>query len=469
LLRIKGFFTNSAGILTSRVVGFIRDFTTASILGANIYSDIFFVAFKLPNLLRHIFAEGAFAQAFMPSFAAARFKGRFAMQVFMTLLGVIALLSLVVTLFSEVVTAAIAWGFDAQTRALAAPLVAINFYYLNFIFVATFLAALLQYRKHFAVAAFSTALLNLSMIAALLLARDREAAEIVYFLSFGVLVGGVLQVAVHLLAVRRLRLWPLLIGGVKKKRDVQADTGRFKKSFIPAIFGASTIHISAFVDTVLASFLAAGSISYLYYANRIFQLPLALFAIAISMALFPVIARAIARKDRASALASLEKSFWVLLFLLSGSMVGGMMLSDGLIWLLFERGAFERSDTLMSGGVLFWYMVGLLPFGLARIFSLWLYSNHQQTKAAKIAGWSLGVNVLFSLALIGPMGAPGLALASSIGGMVLLLLSVNAFGWQPFWGMIRLKWLALLAGALLLEVVVIGLFKEWVGYEGLFL
>ena len=437
-------------------------------MGANIYTDIFFVAFKLPNMLRHIFAEGAFSQAFMPGFAAARFKGRFAMQVFLTLLAIIALLSLVVTLFAEATTAAIAWGFDASTRELAAPLVAINFYYLNFIFVATFLAALLQYRKHFAVPVFSTSLLNLTMIAALLLARDREAAEIVYALSYAVLVGGALQVLIHIMAVRRLRLWPLLIGGIKKKRDTREDTDRFRKSFIPAMFGASTIHISAFVDTVLASFLVAGSISYLYYANRIFQLPLALFAIAVSMALFPVIARAIAQKERAQALAFLERSFWLLLFLLSGAMVGGMMLSEGIIWLLFERGAFERADTLVSGGVLFWYMVGLVPFGLARIFSLWLYSHHQQARAAKIAGWSLGVNVIFSLALIGPMGAQGLALASSIGGVVLLILSLNAFGWQQFWGMIRLKWLLLLAGVLVIEGALITLFKAAVGYDTLF-
>lgn len=464
----KGVFTNSAGILTSRVAGFVRDFTTASILGANVYSDIFFVAFKLPNLLRHIFAEGAFTQAFLPSFTAARYKGRFSAEIFLWLFGVILILSFAATFFAEILTLLMAWGFSEETRQMAAPFVALNFWYLDFIFVVTFLMALLHYRKHFAVSAFSTALLNLSMIIALLIAKDKEQIEIVWYLSFGVLAGGLLQVLVHIAALRGKRLIPMLVGGFKKKRDVSADTSRFRRSFFPAVFGASSIHLAAFIDTLLASFLAAGSISYLYYANRIFQLPLAIFAIAVSMALFPVIARAIKRGDENGAIALLSRNFWLLAFLLSASAVGGLLLSEGIIWLLFERGAFTREDTIVTGQALGMYLIGLIPFGLARIFSLWLYSNHRQMDAAKISAWALGGNIVFSLALIGPFGVLGLALAGSLSGFILLYLNLRAFGWQRFWGMIRAKFVFLLVLTLLIEAALIEGFKYLVEYRGFF-
>jgi putative peptidoglycan lipid II flippase len=465
---LKGIFTNSAGILVSRIAGFIRDFATASILGANIYSDIFFVAFKLPNLFRSIFAEGAFTQAFLPSFTAARYKGAFSVWIFWRLSCAVLILSIFASVFSEYLTAAIAWGFDDQTRKIAAPLVAFNFWYLDLVFLVSFLTALLHYRKSFAAPAFSTALLNVAMIAALILAREKSEEAIVWFLSFGVLIGGVLQLLLHIAALRGKRLIPMLIGGLKKKREIKADSNRFYKAFFPAVFGASTIHISAFLDTLLATFLAAGSVSYLYYANRIFQLPLALFALAVSMALCPSIAKAIKRGDEKESIALLAKNFWLLAFLLSLSALGGALLSDGIIWLLFERGAFEREDTISAAGVLAFYMIGLVPYGLSRLFALWLYSNHQQALAAKNAAIALGFNALLSLALIAPMGIRGLALSGSIAGGALLFLSAKAFGWQRVLGMIRAKYVVALLIALVLEALAIEGFKLVVDYQGIF-
>ena len=141
---IKNIFTNSVGILLSWILGFLRDLLTASILGANVYSDIFFVAFKLPNLFRRIFAEGAFAQSFIPSFTSSNKKIQFSTIIFLQLLTFIILLSIIVSIFSSFVTQIIAIGFDKQTITLASPLVAICFYYLPLIFIVTFLAALLQ-------------------------------------------------------------------------------------------------------------------------------------------------------------------------------------------------------------------------------------------------------------------------------------------------------------------------------------
>lgn len=421
---IKSIFTNSSGILVSRILGFIRDLLTASILGANIYSDIFFVAFKLPNLFRRIFAEGAFTQAFIPSYVKSKYKIRFSSIIFLQLFAFLILLSLVVTLFSTLITKAIALGFDEQTIELAAPLVAINFYYLPLIFVVTFMAALLQYKHHFATTAFSTALLNLALIAALLISKDLEKYEITFYLSYGVLAGGFLQVLVHLLAVKKYNLCKIFTFRKHKKKE----ENRFYKSFFGATLGSSTAHISAFLDTWLASFLVSGSISYLYYANRVFQLPLALFAIATSVALFPMIAKAIKNKDENRALKLMKKSSIILIGLLSLATLIGIVFDNEIIWLLFERGAFSSTDTTNTALILTMYLIGLLPYGLAKIFSLWLYSHEKQFLAAKISMKALAFNIVFSLLLIKPYGAAGLAFASTLSGFILLILTLKEFG-----------------------------------------
>lgn len=423
---IKSIFTNSSGILVSRILGFIRDLMTASVLGANIYSDIFFVAFKLPNLFRSIFADGAFSQAFIPSYAKSNHKIRFSSIVFLQLFGFLIILSLLVMTFSHLVAKAIAIGFDEKSIELAAPLFAINFFYLPMIFIVTFMGALLQYKKHFATSAFSTALLNLAMIGSLLLAQNMEKYEITFYLSYGVLFGGFLQILVHLYAVKKLNLCKIF----HFKKSKPRGENRFYKNFFSATLGSSTLHLSAFIDTWLASYLVSGSISYLYYANRIFQLPLALFAIATSIALFPMVARAIKNKNEDIALKLMKKSALILFVLLFISTLIGIIFNDFIIKLLFERGEFTPQDTQNTAFILSMYLIGLLPFGLAKIFSLWLYANEKQFLTAKISMYSLGCNIVFSLILIKPFGAAGLAFAGTIGGFVLFFLTLKAFGFK---------------------------------------
>ncbi len=456
----KAIFTNSFGILFSRVLGFFRDLLTASALGANIYSDIFFIAFKLPNLFRRIFAEGAFTQVFIPAFARSRHKAVFSVHIFLVFFSIIGLITLLVNVAPQLFTKAIATGFDAHTIALASPFVAVNFWYLPLIFSVTFLSAMLQYRHHFATSAFSTALLNLSLIGALYLSHDKSQSQIVYYLSFGVVIGGILQLCVHLFAIYKLGLAKLLFGGFKylhvKSKSIKKETKKFRANFFPAVWGNSTAQVSAFLDTFLASFLATGSISYLYYANRIFQLPLALFAIATSIALFPRIARYLKNNDETKALANLEKAFWFLAFLLTGSTIGGIILSHEIIWLLFQRGAFDAADTANTSAVLQMYMLGLLPFGIQKLFVLWLYAKEMQKEAAKIATISLIVYISFALAFISPFGVAGLALASSIGGFVSLFFTIKIFGAQHFFAILRSKYLIYLAiGSILLTILLL--------------
>jgi len=462
----KAIFTNSFGILISRILGFVRDLLTASALGANIYSDIFFIAFKLPNLFRRIFAEGAFTQVFIPSFTRVRQKSIFAVNIFVIFLSIILLISLFVNILPQLATKAIAVGFSSETITIASPFVAINFWYLPLIFSVTFLSALLQYKHHFATTAFSTALLNLSLIGALILSKDKAHIDIVYYLSFGVVIGGVLQLIAHFIAIQRLGLFKLLYGGFKylhvKSKKIQKDTHKFRQQFFPAMWGNSTAQVSAFLDTFLASFLVTGSISYLYYANRIFQLPLALFAIATSIALFPRVAKYLKNNDEVKALANLKKAFWFLTFLLSASMVGGIILSKEITWLLFERGAFDAQDTKNTALVLQMYMLGLLPFGLQKLLILWLYAKQMQTQAAKIATFSLIVYTVFALSFITTLGVSGLALASTLGGFTSFILTVKSFGYKNFLEIIHSKNIIYLFIGIIVFTVLLLFFKDFV-------
>ena len=462
----KAIFTNSFGILFSRILGFVRDLMTASVLGANIYSDIFFIAFKLPNLFRRIFAEGAFTQVFIPAFARSKHKAVFSVNTFLVFLSVILLITLLVNLIPAFFTKAIAVGFNAQTIEIAAPYVAINFWYLPLVFAMTFLSGMLQYKNHFATTAFATALLNLSLIGALYLSTNKSESEIVYYLSVGVVIGGTLQLIAHLIAIQRMGLLKLLFGGVKylrvKSKIIKKDTTKFYKNFFPAVWGNSTAQVSAFLDTFLASFLVTGSISYLYYANRIFQLPLALFAIATSIALFPRVARYLKNNDEIKAKENLKKAFWFLAYVLTASTLGGIILAHEITWLLFERGAFSMQDTANTTAVLQMYMLGLLPFGIQKLFVLWLYAKELQMKAAKIATLSLAVYITFALLFISPLGVAGLALASTLGGLVSFIFTIRVFGVKNFFDILRSKnALYLVVGSIILTILLL-LLKDFI-------
>jgi putative peptidoglycan lipid II flippase len=457
---LRSFLTNSGGIFISRILGFFRDILTAFVLGANIYSDIFFVAFKLPNLFRRVFAEGAFTQAFLPAFTKSNHKGRFAAAILVRFSSFIFLLSLLVMVAAPWVTKLIAYGFDDSAIALATPLVRINFWYLLLIYLVTFMASLLHYRGHFATTAFSTALLNIAMIGALLISDPLTPQDTVWNLSWGVVLGGILQALVHLWAIKKWRMARMLFAGLKRFKKNSSQTKPFYRNFFHAVLGSSTAQLSAFLDTWLASFLAFGSISYLYYANRVFQLPLALFAIALSVALFPMVTRSLKQKDFKKAHKSLSDGFWILTFLLSMAALGGIVLSHEITWLLFQRGAFTHEDSENTAWVLQMYLAGLLPFGLAKLFSLWLYATERQKEAAKISAWSLGVNIFFSLLLIKPMGAGGLALASSLSGFLLLALTLRAYGYKYFLAIMRPKLFIILFFTLLFESFLLWGFKE---------
>lgn len=211
----KAFFTNSSGIMCSRVFGFFRDIYTANVLGAGIYSDIFFVAFKFPNLFRRVFGEGAFAQSFLPSFINSQKKGIFSINVFFIFAFGLILLSLLVWGGSRWVTKLLAYGFDEKTIILAEPIVVINFWYLELVFIVTFFSTILQYKNNFWVSAYNSALLNICMICALYVAKDSDMMGVIYILSYGVLCGGVAQILLHFYPLYKLGFFKLFSVGIE--------------------------------------------------------------------------------------------------------------------------------------------------------------------------------------------------------------------------------------------------------------
>jgi len=455
-MRFKSIFSNSFGILISRITGLGRDIMMTSTLGASVWSDVFLMAFKFPNLFRRIFAEGSFTQSFMPSYVASRQKGVFAVAIFLRFMLIIIAFSFLVTLFPDFFTKLLAWDWGKDLISKTAPLTVINFWYLDLIFIVTFLGTLLQYKEHFFTTAFSTVWLNIAMIACLIYYAKSSPETIVYALSFSILAGGLLQVLTHIYAIRKKGLSKILIGGWKyrKVKDVKEEESKFKKLFIPSVIGNSTAQIASFIDTSLASFLVAGSVSYLFYANRVFQLPFAIIALAITTALFPAISKAIKNENETLAFANLSKAFWLLSLLLGVSVLGGILLAEPIVWLLFERGNFTPQDTRNTADVLMMYMVGLIPFGLAKLFSLYLYAMHKHLKAAKIAVASLVINLIFSVILMQPFGAAGLALAGSIGGMAQMILTIREVGWDRFVEIIKnIKTLYFLIGMTIFGII----------------
>jgi putative peptidoglycan lipid II flippase len=198
----------------------------------------------------------------------------------------------------------------------------------------------------------------------------------------------------------------------------------------------------------------------LYYANRVFQLPLALFAIALSIGIFPRVTRYIKNKDEKNSFIMFKNGFWLLAFLLTFSTIGGIILCEEIVKLLFQRGSFTSEDTLISAKVLQMYLIGLIPFGLAKLFSLWLYATSNQKKAAKISLYSLLSNVVFYALFIEPFGVAGLALASSCAGFVLLGFTIHSFGVKKFLDIIIDKKLPIFIGTLIIYIPTLLWIKE---------
>ena len=325
-LVFKNFIINALGILFSRILGLARDVLIALFLGAGLYSDIFFVALKMPAFFRRIFAEGAFGQSFLPNFVKARKKGAFCVSVLLQFGFVVFLFCVFVSFFASFFTKIFAFGFDEKTIALASPLVAINFWYLFFIFIVTFLGAILNYKQKFFITSFSAALFNLAIVIAAFFVDKNTPQTTLYYFSYATVLSGVAQLILHILVLWRNPVIKAMTLSIKLKR-FRVKLKSFYHNFFHGVLGSSATQLSSLLDTSIASFLITGSISYLYYANRVFQLPLALFAIALTQVSFPKILKHLKSNQEDLALNFMRKALGVLAVLLLLAMIIGMVFS----------------------------------------------------------------------------------------------------------------------------------------------
>ena len=442
LLRSSGV----VGVMTllSRVLGLVRDVVIANLFGATGSADAFFVAFKIPNFLRRLFAEGAFSQAFVPVLSEYRTQRTLAdvqllvNRVAGTLGAILLLVTLIAVAASPIVTAVFAPGFymhETDKFDLASDMLRITFPYLLLISLTAFAGAILNSYERFAVPAFTPVLLNVCLIGcALFLTPIMD--EPVMALAWGVLMAGAVQLCFQLPFLWHLRLLP-------KPRWGWQDEGvqRILMLMLPALFGVSVAQINLLLDTVLASFLQTGSVSWLYYSDRLSELPLGVFGIAISTVILPSLSRKHASQSTDSFAHTLDWAVRMILLIGLPSAVALVMLAEPLIITLFKYGAMTERDVAMSAMSLRAYGVGLLAFMLIKVLAPGYFSRQDMKTPVKIAIQAMVANMVFNLLLIFPFQHVGLAAATSMSaflnaGLLLRgLLKEGVFVWQPGWGL----------------------------------
>ena len=407
--------------LVSRVTGFVRDIVMAAVLGAGPIADAFLVAFRLPNHFRAIFAEGAFAAAFVPAYARIRTQGGpdtaklFGDRIFTLLLASqIALLAFAL-LFTPTVIRLLAPGFanDPTRFDLAVTLTRITFPYLLLMTLVTLYSGILNSIGKFATAAAAPILLNLTMVVTLLTAAYFPTAG--HAAAWGVLIAGVLEVMVVGGAALRANVMTTL-----RRPWPDAEVKRFFKAVGPATVGSAGVQLALFVDTIIASFLAAGALSALYYADRLYQLPGGVIGIAVGTVLLPEMARRIAAGDENGARLAQERAIEFTLLLAIPCVAAFLVVPDLIMRALFMRGKFTAADANSAAMTLAAYTVGLIPFVLMRSFTSPFLARGDTATTVKAALAAAAINIACKIVFLTftTLAQVGLALATSIGAWI---------------------------------------------------
>lgn len=431
----------------SRVFGFARDIMTAAILGAGPVADAFFVALKLPNFFRRVTAEGAFSVAFVPLYSETLEKeGRekadaFASNAFMVMLSILSVLTLLALAVMPWIITAIAPGFTGVTEVqcirapcpplpdprfdLAVTLSRVTFPYLMLMSLTALLGGVLNALDRFAPFAFAPVLFNLCLITALLLSGLFTTPG--HALAWGILFAGVLQLAWLWGAAARAKVHLRIM--VPRFKDPQI--GRVFKLMGPGVIGAGVMHINLFADMIIGSFLAGGSISYLYYADRLNQLPLGVVGIAVGTALLPMFSKALSRDDAKEGQHLFNRAMEVCLLLALPAAVALAVIPGPLITTLFERGAFDAADSAMTAKVLMAYAMGLPAYIAIKVFSTAHWARQDTVRPVRISVIATVLNIVLSLILVQFVGVVGIALGTGLTGWLQFVLHIRALKDHP--------------------------------------
>jgi putative peptidoglycan lipid II flippase len=419
-----GFFT-----IISRLLGYLRDILIAVFLGTGALADVFFVAFRIPNTFRRLFSEGTFNAAFVPSYSSEMDKGKkqsnkFANNIFNLLFLGLFFLVLIVQIFMPVFVAIIAPGFveNVDKMEITINLTRITFPFLFFISLASFFSAILNSHNKFAAASAAPIILNLILIGILFFSKSLG-DELVYYLSYGVSLAGILQL---LFLYKFVNKFYYLKFDFKIKIDNKVKT--FFKKLLPSIFSSGVTQINILVGTIIASFQTS-AVSYLYYADRIYQINLAIAGIAIGVVVLPQLSKHIQSKKKDKILSIQNKALELSLFLSLPASIGLIIGSQSIISALFGYGSFDEVAVQNSAKALYYFAYGLPAFSLIKIFSNFFFANHNTKTPFYISLASVILNIFISIYYFNEIGFIIIPIATTISswfnGLLLFLFLKN--------------------------------------------
>tara|TARA_R110002073_G_scaffold328874_2_gene510675 strand:- start:19883 stop:21562 length:1680 start_codon:yes stop_codon:yes gene_type:complete len=449
------------GLMTmlSRVFGLIRDMIVAQYFGASASADAFFVAFKIPNFFRRLFAEGAFSQAFIPVLSEYRSQKtekevrQLANSVAGVLGGILFAITFLAIMGSPWLTALFAPGFldEPSKYELATDMLRITFPYLFLISLTAFAGAILNSYGYFAIPAFTPVLLNLVLISAAIWLTPFFETPIIG-LAWGVFIAGVLQLFFQFPFLLKMGLLP------RPRFDYKHEgVKRIFVLMVPALFGVSVSQINLLLDTILASFLQTGSVSWLYYSDRLAELPLGIFGIAIATVILPSLSRQHASQSKQAFSNTIDWALRIVILMGVPAALALIILAEPLVTALFYYGELTQHDVFMSAMSLRAYALGLLAFMLIKILAPGYFSRQDMKTPVKIGIWAMTANMVFNLILIWPLQHTGLALATAISSWMnaLWLLSGlikrNVYMRSAGWGLFSLR--IILANGFMLALV----------------
>ena len=455
----------------SRILGFVRDIVIARLFGAGLGADVFFVAFKIPNFLRRLFAEGAFSQAFIPVLAEYRHRGDRDLKELIantsgTLAGMLFVITAIGVLAAPILIMVFAPGFidNPEKITLAGDLLKITFPYLFFISLTALAGSILNSFGKFAVPALTPVFLNLSLIGcALWLSPQLE--QPVTALAWGVFIGGLVQLVFQIPFLINIKQLPTPRWGWK-------DSGvqKILKLMIPAMFGVSVAQINLLLDTILASFLVTGSISWLYYSDRLVEFPLGVFGIALSTVILPSLSKKHAAASKAEFSQTIDWALrWVFL-IGTPAAIGLICLAEPLLLTLFQYGEFTALDAHQASLSLMAYGLGLLPFIFIKVLAPGYYARQDTKTPVKIGIIAMVTNMVLNIILMMQFAHVGLALATSLSAMLnagLLFIGLRKLGvYSPVagWGKFIVKLIIANTSLLILLMLLTPIENEWLAW-----
>jgi len=429
---IKSVATVGGYTMISRVLGFLRDILLATVLGAGPVADAFFVAFRIPNMFRRLVAEGAFSAAFVPMFAR-RLEAdgkevalEFAAHSLSILVGFLLIFSSLFMIFMPFMMTLLAPGFatDGIRFDLAVDFTRITFPYLTAMAIVALLGGMLTAFYKFAAMAAAPILLNIILIGCLVVAMGQSESSIGMILSWGVAAAGLAQVIFLVIACRRSDIH-IRIARPRLNKDVK----RLLKLMLPGALGAGVMQINILVGTIIATFLATGSISYLYYADRVYQLPLGVIGIAVGTALLPLLSRQIRAGEDTAAINSLNRAIELSMLFTLPAGVALMIIPEQITSVLFQHGEFSAEASRATAAALLAFSAGLPAYVLVKILAPAFFAREDTTTPVVVGVIAMIANVVLSLLLIGSFQHVGIAMATAISSwlnaFILLVLLIN--------------------------------------------